>query len=453
MSPRVSLPTTALLGVALLGSGLFTSAARAGRQKQQRQPVAQKDCKGPRCTCCLQTDKRMVNREAAAKALPAEKVLARGRRLIAYKKLSDADAVKADMERILMRSRAMTAAKEARALSIIRASAQADGAPRAGMVPGLRDKQVPNGFGGWLARMGYVRKHGPWHAVHNAARLTPDELAFVENTLGWKAPRDANQQLIKQEGMPESGYKFLGMHGGMAEAAEGAGVTGGRIRAFTKEEWETLKPVLTARNQDIAEGMDMVMELVTAFQAAEAAGTTAKPQKTRIGDLFKGYPDSTDIFGNWLQTTQRRDTNAKRLTRLPVTAAASKPSQRKVERTAGMHNLVHVILSTPGSSIDMGNPELNLYNELFWMHHGTIEKAKQAFLKWYATKPDQEAYGKVQAEEMRLMNPGDLQGQHMMRSIRKLDVHQFTAADQAMWRSIQSKISPEATLRATGAIQ
>ena len=444
----VSLGSWLLLALATTPASAATPSGTAKGPGQQGAKPSLGAPKCKQCTCCIQTDAKMRTREATLAMRPQEAVKAQGERLLSYRKLSDAEAIERDLASIARRTAAPAAPKSrGRVEATAPVAAPRAAAPTpARAVAGFTERRVPDPFGGFLARRGFARKHGPWHAVHNADRLSAEELRFVEQTLGWTAPRDPQGRLIKQEGMKDNGYKFLGMHGGMVEGATQANVAQGVIRPFTKAEWTRLKPALRQRNPEIANGMQMVMDLLAAYDKAVANGTAATPGKTKIGTLFQGYDDSLDVFGNWMQTTQRRDTNAARLGRLPA------KDRQLVAKTAGLHNLVHVVLADANSQIDMGNPDLNLYNDLFWLHHGTIEKAKEVFYKWYASPRDRREYDRVQQEERTLMDVGTAQGQRMMRDIRKLERHSFSPGDRELWRSIQSKISPEATLRADGAL-
>jgi hypothetical protein len=85
-----------------------------------------------------------------------------------------------------------------------------------------------------------------------------------------------------------------------------------------------------------------------------------------------------DEFGLWVQTRMR--------------PTASEPFDATEDTTAGLHNYLHGRFQDPKSPINVGNPGVNLENEVFWRIHGWLDARWSAYRAAKGLTDDDPAY-------------------------------------------------------------
>ena len=75
----------------------------ATSQKPPRGRAAQRECRGPECTCCT-SNRPGIRRLERRDVQNPQRAVKRGEKLLAYKQLSDAAAIREDIARIKSRS-------------------------------------------------------------------------------------------------------------------------------------------------------------------------------------------------------------------------------------------------------------------------------------------------------------------------------------------------------------
>ena len=182
-----------------------------------------------------------------------------------------------------------------------------------------------------MHHMGHM--HLDFHVARQWDILGPD-------TQDWATRQDITRSPL-QEGVPTSGLEFLAMHRLMigelmARFPDHAGLFAG---------WKT--PPTDAKDP-----ANLLPDGTPAFDANMVAAID------RIENGLSTF-DSDDDFARFLQT-KRRPTEAD-------------PHNRDRDPSAGLHNYLHQRWTSPDSPINVGDPALNLGNQVFWRIHGWID--------------------------------------------------------------------------------
>ena len=164
-----------------------------------------------------------------------------------------------------------------------------------------------------------------------------------------------------QEGDPGNGVEFLTMHRAMIEHLKER--WGDEPVANDPDGRTTFSAVLDGYMTDaqMVAGLEKVQGDVTKFKAALA----------KIND-FASFA-TEDEFGNFLQTTLRLSGQ------VDPNDSSIRFYERDMAVGAGIHNWLHGQFQDPASPIDVGNPQTNLSNIMFWRIHGWIEAKWKQF--------------------------------------------------------------------------
>ena len=200
---------------------------------------------------------------------------------------------------------------------------------------------------------GWGDHHLEWHTERQWDRLNPSDRDWAKKH-GWK-------RAGLQEGQKGNGLEFLAMHRAM-------------LRMLTDEfpknrkyftGWTTPPTNPRDKTSPLPHGQD------TEFDAnmAEAIEKLAN----HIDD-FK----TDDELGLFIETKAR--------------PTMSDPRHRSDDPSAGIHNYLHNRFMDPDSSIDIGDPHVNLQNKMFWRLHGWIDARWTAFREAKGLTEDQADY-------------------------------------------------------------
>ena len=164
-----------------------------------------------------------------------------------------------------------------------------------------------------------------------------------------------------QEGDPGNGLEFLVMHRAMI--------------SHLTDRWGT-EPVTNdpdgrSKFSDVLKGWTTDQQLIDAL--SKKGGDVAKFRAglAKIND-FRSFA-SEDEFGNFLQTTLRLSGA------VDPEDSAIRSYDRDMTAGAGNHNWLHGQFMDSASPIDVGNPQTNLSNIMFWRIHGWIEAKWKQF--------------------------------------------------------------------------
>jgi hypothetical protein len=174
-----------------------------------------------------------------------------------------------------------------------------------------------------------------------------------------------------QEGDPGNGIEFLAMHRAMIE--------------HLTERWGA-EPV--ANDPD---GRVTFVEVLAGWRTdeearrglASAGGDVARFERG-LGMVHDANAFSEDDFGRFLQTTLRLSGE------VDPDDSARRFYDHDEREGAGVHNWLHGQLADRQSPIDVGNPQTNLSNILFWRIHGWIDATWQAFERVHVRTADEQ---------------------------------------------------------------
>lgn len=186
----------------------------------------------------------------------------------------------------------------------------------------------------FLARDGWGKHHLEWHTVRQWDRIGKEGQDWAKGQ-GW-ARADI------QEGQKGNGLEFLAMHRVMISLL---------VERFPK-------------NKDLWVGWTTppTDPLDSADPLPHGKTDAFDPIKAKALDKLTNDLDSfadDDALGLYIETTLR--------------PTAQKPDGRATDKTAGVHNYLHVRWMDPDSKIDIGDPSVNLQNKRFWRIHGWLE--------------------------------------------------------------------------------
>lgn len=192
----------------------------------------------------------------------------------------------------------------------------------------------------------YLNTHhwSPMHLDFHVARMWD---VLDADTQTWAADQGISRWKL-QEGQATTGLEFLAMHRLMldelrAQFPEHAALFAG---------WET--PPTDPRDPDNA----LPGGKTDAF---DPAMVTAIDRITNAPDGFR----TDDQFALFLQTTRR--------------PTRTNPNRRTSDRSAGIHNYLHNRWTDETSPINIGDPSVNLQNQMFWRLHGWVDARWTAY--------------------------------------------------------------------------
>jgi hypothetical protein len=164
-----------------------------------------------------------------------------------------------------------------------------------------------------------------------------------------------------QEGDPGNGVEFLTMHRAMIE----------HLDARWGTEPVTNDPDGRRTFSEVLRGYSTDAEMIAALEKRGGDVAKFKAALPKINN-FASFA-SEDEFGNFLQTTLRLSGE------VDPNNSAIRFYSRDATVGAGLHNWLHGQFQDAASPIDVGNPQTNLSNIMFWRIHGWIEAKWQQF--------------------------------------------------------------------------
>jgi hypothetical protein len=213
----------------------------------------------------------------------------------------------------------------------------------------------------------YLEKY-QWGDYHIVFHMSRKWFLLGDAGRGWlKRVGEASADL--QEGDPGNGLEFLVMHRAMIQ--------------HLGERWGTEKvtndPDGRKTFNDVLEGWTTDAELIAALEKQGGDVAKFKAGLAKIND-FASFA-TEDEFGNFLQTTLRLSGE------VDPNDSAIRFYARDPNPAAGMHNWLHGQFMDGSSPIDVGNPQTNLSNIMFWRIHGWIEAKWEAFEQVHVRTP------------------------------------------------------------------
>jgi hypothetical protein len=204
----------------------------------------------------------------------------------------------------------------------------------------MSDIAMPSEMIAWMKAKGWGPHHLRWHVERIWDRLPPEIIAEAKQR-GW-------ERYPIQEGEETNGLSFLAMHRVMI---------GMLIKEFPAHAelfagWST--PPTDPNDPD-----DPVPANTPPPVGGPFSPDMARSIKRIEGDLATFNGD--DDLGLFLETSWRPFPN--------------QPTRRSSDSATGIHNYLHGRFARPETELDMGNPEVNIFNQRFWRLHGWIERA------------------------------------------------------------------------------
>jgi hypothetical protein len=184
--------------------------------------------------------------------------------------------------------------------------------------------------------------HLQWHITRRWNYLTPDQLNWAINVMGWSPA-------AVQEGGAGNGNEFLAMHHMMVKTLRtqfpqyAALLTGWTTPPISSTPEDPIGPLTIG---DVAPAMQQAIQVLS-------------------DDSILAQIADDDTFGRFVETNFR--------------PTPGNPFGVSTDPRAGLHNYLHVRFSEPGSGIDLGDPSVNQGNQIFWRLHGWIDQRWAAF--------------------------------------------------------------------------
>lgn len=205
----------------------------------------------------------------------------------------------------------------------------------------------------------YLEKY-QWGDYHIVFHMSRKWYLLGDQGRSWlKRMGEASADL--QEGDPGNGLEFLVMHRAMI--------------SHLTDRWGTEKvtndPDGRTKFQDVLKGWTTDQQVIDALKATGGDVEKFKAGLAQLND-FRSFA-SEDEFGNFLQTTLRLTGE------VDPNDSAIRFYSRDMTNGAGFHNWLHGQFMDGASPIDVGNPQTNLSNIMFWRIHGWIEAKWKQF--------------------------------------------------------------------------
>lgn len=205
----------------------------------------------------------------------------------------------------------------------------------------------------------YLEKY-QWGDYHIVFHMSRKWFLLGDQGRGWLT-RVGESRPDLQEGDPGNGVEFLTMHRAMIQ--------------HLKNRWGT-EPVTNDPDgretfAEVLDGWTTDAEVIAALEAVGGDVARFKAGLAKIND-FASFA-TEDEFGNFLQTTLRLSGE------VDPNDTAKRFYARDMTAGAGFHNWLHGQFQDASSPIDVGNPQTNLSNIMFWRIHGWIESKWKQF--------------------------------------------------------------------------
>lgn len=231
----------------------------------------------------------------------------------------------------------------------------------------MADVSMPTAIVQWMRQRGWGDHHLQWHVVRSWDRLSPAAVTWATGQ-GWS-------RYPIQEGEERNGLQFLAMHRVMIQRL----VTAFPTHAALFAGW-------TTPPSDPNDALDPVPGAAPGPLPPEMIGAIA-----RLETALEAF-DGEDELGRFIETAWR--------------PFPSNPRRRSDDASSGLHNVMHNRFADENSSIDLGNPEVNIENERFWRLHGWIDARWSAYRAATGRSDTDPAYLAALADEASHM-PGD----------------------------------------------
>lgn len=213
----------------------------------------------------------------------------------------------------------------------------------------------------------YLEKY-QWGDYHIVFHMSRKWYLLGDQGRNWlKHVGEASADL--QEGDPGNGLEFLVMHRAMIQHL---------TERWGDEPVET-DPDHRATFADVLRGWQTDDEVIAGLKAVGGDVERFKAGLAKINDCASFATE--DEFGNFLQTTLRLSGE------VDPNDSSIRFYERDMTPGAGTHNWLHGQFQDPSSPIDVGNPQTNLSNIMFWRIHGWIEAKWEAFEKVHVRTP------------------------------------------------------------------
>jgi len=205
----------------------------------------------------------------------------------------------------------------------------------------MSDVALPDEARIWMQSLNWGEHHLQWHQERRWDLLpVPARNAAIAR--GWR-------RAARQEGEAGNGLDFLVMHRAMLE--------------MLRLEW----PAHAARFKGwtaVPTDPDDAADPMPAVNVPQAFATDMLAAVTLL-QTNPGFFTTDDALGRFIETRLRPE--------------PGQPRNQSADTRAGLHNYLHQRFADATSSIDLGQPMVNIENERFWRLHGWIDERWSAF--------------------------------------------------------------------------
>ncbi|MDQ3366855.1 MAG: hypothetical protein M3680_15640 [Myxococcota bacterium] len=207
-----------------------------------------------------------------------------------------------------------------------------------------------------------------WGDYHIVFHMSRKWFLLGDQGRGW-LKRVGESRPDLQEGDPGNGVEFLTMHRAMIE--------------HLRNRWGT-EPVTTDPDgrttfAKVLDGWTTDAEVIAGLEKVGGDVAKFKAGLAKIND-FASFATEDD-FGNFLQTSLRLSGV------VDPNDSSIRDYSRDMTPGAGYHNWLHGQFQDASSKIDVGNPQTNLSNIMFWRIHGWIEAKWKQFERVHVRTP------------------------------------------------------------------
>ncbi len=214
--------------------------------------------------------------------------------------------------------------------------------------------------------------HLGWHMSRQWSRLSPSDQAWMKSQ-GWS-------MAASQEGMPGNGLEFLAMHRAVLNLLT------------TLPELKTSRALFAGWKRVPDPADRTIPKTGTNSLAGNPLSPNAnydipEPLRSTIA-MCQDKPDelkrfaTDDDFGRFIETS----------------------AQQFGVPGVGLHNYLHNRYSQPGSTVDLGDPQKNFKNKIFWRLHGFIDRCWTSYRTVTGKLDDDPAYVAAIAKGAREMH-------------------------------------------------
>ena len=212
----------------------------------------------------------------------------------------------------------------------------------------MADIRIPEEIITWMTSRNWGPHHVEYHTVkrwdiwhHRAAGGDQGAIAVVNfmNDRGWQRP-------AIQEGGTGDGLEFLAMHRAML--------------LLIKQQFPMHAPWFEGWNSPPTDPSDAGDPV-----ANNSAFEAQKIEAIRLIQTDANFFLSEDHFGIFTETN--------------IQPTPANPDNRTKDRRYGVHNYLHGRWTDTTSPVNLGDPEVNIFNARFWKLHGWIDKAWTTF--------------------------------------------------------------------------